>query len=152
MMKFRNPRFNAFGGIDGEIDHPHLGWVPFTAAPDDPEPMGRELFAAAVAGEFGPVASYVPPPPAPEPVPPAITRRQLRLWLVRHGISLSAVEAAIDKLPEPQRTEARIEWEDASVYERDNPLLVRLAGEVLRVSDKALSEALDAAFREASTY
>ena len=148
MMMFRNPRFNAAGGIDGEINHPQFGWVPFTAAPDDPEPIGRELFAAAVAGEFGPVASYVPPPPAPVPVPPAITRRQLRLWLVRHGIPLSAVETAIDKLPEPQRTEARIEWEDASVYERDNPLLVRLAGEILGLSGEALEEA----FREASTY
>ena len=100
------------------------------------------------------VAPPTPPPPPPPPprVPNAVTRRQLRLWLVRHGFPLSAVEAAIDKLPEPQRTEARIEWEDASVYERDNSLLVRLAGEVLRVSDKALSEALDAAFREASTY
>jgi hypothetical protein len=52
-MTMRNPRTNALGSIDGEIEHPRLGWVPFTAAPDDPEPMGRELFVAAVAGEFG---------------------------------------------------------------------------------------------------
>jgi len=152
MMKFRNPRFNALGGIDGEIDHPHLGWVPFTAAPDDPEPMGRELFAAAVAGEFGPVASYVPPPPAPEPVPPAITRRQLRLWLVRSGFTLAKVEAAIDKLPEPQRTEARIEWEDATEFERGHPLLRQLAGALLKLDGAALDAALDEAFRQAVTY
>lgn len=37
--------------------------VPFTAAPDDPEPYGRWLFAMARDGEFGPVAEYVPPTP-----------------------------------------------------------------------------------------
>jgi len=106
----------------------------------------------AVTGKTTVDPDWLPEPEAPLPAPRTITRRQLRLWLVRHDVPLSAVEAAIGKLPEPQRTEARIEWEDASVYEIDNPLLARLAGEVLRVSDKALSEALDAAFREASTY
>jgi len=85
------------------------------------------------------------PPPLP---PPPITRRQLRLWLVRHGYALAQVEAAIDKLPEPQRTEARIEWEDASFYDARNPLLVQLAREVLGLS----GEALDAAFKEAAAY
>jgi hypothetical protein len=93
-----------------------------------------------------------PEAPLPAPPPPAITRRQLRLWLVRHGIPLSAVEAALDELPEPQRTEARIEWEDASVYEPSHPLLAALAGKVLGLSGEALTQALDAAFREASSY
>lgn len=35
--------------------------VPFAASPDDPEEHGRELFYLANAGEFGPVAAYVPP-------------------------------------------------------------------------------------------
>jgi hypothetical protein len=34
--------------------------LPFTARPDDCEEHGRAIFAAAVAGEFGPVAEFVP--------------------------------------------------------------------------------------------
>jgi hypothetical protein len=44
-MTFRNPRTNALGSIDGEIEHPQLGWVPFTAAAHDPEPLGRAIYA-----------------------------------------------------------------------------------------------------------
>jgi hypothetical protein len=35
--------------------------LPFTASPNDIEEHGRAIFAAAVAGEYGPVAEYVPP-------------------------------------------------------------------------------------------
>ncbi|MDX5413413.1 MAG: hypothetical protein LPK02_10245, partial [Rhodobacterales bacterium] len=61
----RNPTFNALGGIDCEINHPDFGWIPFTASPDDPEPIGAAIFAAAQAE----AAPYVAPPPAPEPEP-----------------------------------------------------------------------------------
>jgi hypothetical protein len=41
--------------------------LPFTASPDDTEAHGRAIFAAAQAGEYGPVAEYLPPPaPTPE--------------------------------------------------------------------------------------
>jgi hypothetical protein len=44
--------------------------LPFTASPNDVEEHGRILFAAAVAGEFGPVTEYAPPPePEPGPTP-----------------------------------------------------------------------------------
>jgi hypothetical protein len=33
--------------------------LPFTASPTDCEAHGRAIFAAAVAGQFGPVAEYV---------------------------------------------------------------------------------------------
>lgn len=59
-MQWRNPTFTADGRIDVEIDHPQFGWVPFTASPNDPEPLGRAIFAAAAAGT---VAPYVPPTP-----------------------------------------------------------------------------------------
>lgn len=35
--------------------------VPFTATPNDPEPYGVTLYNNAVAGQYGPVAPYVPP-------------------------------------------------------------------------------------------
>lgn len=40
------------------------GEVPFVASQNDTEPHGREIFALAAAGQFGPVAEYA----APEPV------------------------------------------------------------------------------------
>jgi hypothetical protein len=66
MMEARNPKYNAVGTIDLEIEHPVYGWIPFTANPDDAE--GAELYAQAVAGGYGAIAEYVPPEP-PEPVP-----------------------------------------------------------------------------------
>ena len=44
--------------------------LPFSASPNDCEEHGRAIFAAAAAGEFGPVAEYVAPPePEPGPTP-----------------------------------------------------------------------------------
>jgi hypothetical protein len=40
--------------------------LPFTAMPTDPEPWGVELYNNAVAGDYGPIAPYVPPPPRQE--------------------------------------------------------------------------------------
>ena len=46
-MNFRNAKYNAFGTIDCEIEHPVHGWIPFTADPNDVEPLGAEVFNAA---------------------------------------------------------------------------------------------------------
>jgi hypothetical protein len=53
MTDVRNPKYNAQGTIDIELNHPTYGWVSFTASPDDPEEYGRELYELAVSGEFG---------------------------------------------------------------------------------------------------
>lgn len=66
-MNARNPQYNAFGTIDLEIEHHVHGWIPFTADPNDA--AGADLYEAAIAGDFGPVAEYVQPEP-PEHVPP----------------------------------------------------------------------------------
>lgn len=86
----------------------------------------------------------LPPPPS---VPRSVTARQIRLWLVSHGVSLAAVEAAIDGIPDQQQRElVRVEWEYAPYVERSHPMLVPLAAAL------GLSEAqVDAAFREAAT-
>lgn len=49
--------------IDCVVTFEHIGEpVPFTANPNDPAEHGREIFARCVAGEFGEIAAYVPPP------------------------------------------------------------------------------------------
>lgn len=76
-----------------------------------------------------------------------VTARQIRLWLVTHGVTLANVDAAIDAIPDAtQRDTVRVEWEYAPYVERSHPMLVPLA------SALGLSEAqVDAAFREAAT-
>lgn len=46
--------------IDMEIELEGIGFVPFTASASDVEAHGRDLHAAAIAAEFGPVAPFVP--------------------------------------------------------------------------------------------
>lgn len=59
-MRIRNPKYNASGSIDCEVEHPEFGWIDFTASENDVEPFGRKVYADALA--LGP-ADYVPPPP-----------------------------------------------------------------------------------------
>ncbi|WFF40761.1 DUF4376 domain-containing protein [Salinicola endophyticus] len=42
---WRNPTLNDDGTIDCEIQHKQLGWIPFTATPNDPEELGRLIFS-----------------------------------------------------------------------------------------------------------
>lgn len=93
----------------------------------------------------GQVVPYTPPP---EPVPPPpITRRQLRLTLVRNGVSLASVEAAIAAMPDGlEKQEAQIEWSDASSFNRNHPTLKAIAV-ALGLSDAQI----DAMWAEAVT-
>lgn len=60
-----------------------------------------------------------------------ITPRQLRLALVRSGITLLSVTAALDALPDgPEKEEAEIEWEYATRYERLAPALLTIASTI----------------------
>ena len=64
----RNPKFSSANTVNLEIEHPQYGWLPFTASPDDTEAHGRDLFARAIAGEFGSVVEYVAPVKSPEQI------------------------------------------------------------------------------------
>jgi hypothetical protein len=133
--------------------------VPFTAAPEDPEQMGRELFAAAMAGEFGPVADYVPPPPVPPPVPDVISRRQLLIALAAAGFisaeealaaaQTGAVPTAImgifDLLPAGQALAARITWATMTEVYREDPLIHAIVA-----AGVASAEQVDELFRMAA--
>ena len=76
-----------------------------------------------------------------------ITKRQLRLTLVRNGISLAGVEAAIAAMPEGlTKEEAQIEWADASTFSRNHPTLLLIA------TSLGLTESqVDAMWRQAVT-
>jgi len=131
-MQARNPKANSAGSIDLEIEHPTLGWIPFTASPDDTEPHGRDLYARAVAGTLGPIAPYVPPPPAPAPVPQAVSRFQARAALHLAGL-LDQVNALMADPETPML--ARLAWQDAQEFRRQSPTVLAMAA-ALSLSDE----------------
>ena len=59
-------------------------------------------------------------------VPEKVTMRQARLALLGAGL-LPSVDAAIDSLPEPTKSAARIEWEYSGEVWRDKALVQALA-------------------------
>lgn len=65
-------------------------------------------------------------PPIATPFPLVVTMRQTRLALLHHGLH-AQVLAAIDALPEPDRSFVQIEWEYGSEVERFNPYVMGLA-------------------------
>ncbi len=128
----RNCRYTTPDGsvIDLEVDHPVLGWIPFSAGQNDTEEIGKLLYDAAISG--GNVSPYVPPPPLTadqrRAAMPSVSARQLRLTLVRNGFSLASIDAAISALPAgQQKDEALIEWEYAHEFQRISPTLNSIA-------------------------
>ena len=71
-------------------------------------PSGADPFALAqTADENAPL------------VPQSVTMRQARLALLGAG-KLAMVDAAIDSMPEPNKSAARIEWEYSNEVQRHN--------------------------------
>lgn len=78
-------------------------------------------------------------------IPESVSARQVRIWLIQHGISLAAVETAIDAIQDPTLKEiTKVEWEYAPYIERNHPMLVPLAQALGLTQDQ-----LDQAFVEA---
>lgn len=72
-MEYRNAAYNADGStIDCEVNHPELGWVAYTASPNDPEQTGRDLHAQIVADDAA--AAYVAP--EPDPIPAQLVKNE----------------------------------------------------------------------------
>ena len=62
------------------------------------------------------------------PSPPILTRRQFRLALVTNGFALADIEALINQIEDDmQRQIIQIEWQDATVFERNNSGLLAIA-------------------------
>lgn len=75
-----------------------------------------------------------------------LSARQVRLWLLRNGISLDQVNQAINSIEDTSvRDGVAIEWEYAPYIERSHPMLIPLAQSL------GLSESdIDRAFLEAA--
>lgn len=127
-------KYDGYGSIIAIIDGVEV------AIPDDMGNRYRIMIAEWVA-KGNEVEPYIP---TPAPLP-NLTARQLRLGLNSLG-KLAVVEAAINQLPDPTKGEAKIEWEFASTFRRDHPLILQISP-ILGLSD----EQIDAVWLEYST-
>lgn len=60
------------------VDFVGVGELPFSASPNDTYEHGREIYARCIAGEFGPIADYVPQPDeGPQEIPPLPPEMQI---------------------------------------------------------------------------
>lgn len=71
LIEARNPVWgdeaNTFIQVEAKWEHiADLGYLPFTANPNDTEAHGVDLYNRIINGEFGTIAEYVAPP-EPEP-------------------------------------------------------------------------------------
>jgi hypothetical protein len=55
-----------------------------------------------------------------------VTPRQMRQAMILSGISIPSIEAAIQTLPEPNRSLAQVEWEYSIAFKRSNPLVAMI--------------------------
>ena len=130
-----SPQYDENGNIGLNVEFEGLGIVPFGASPNDVEQHGREIYARALAGDFGPIAAYVAPPVV---IPTVVTMRQARLAMLDAGI-LTSVSNAITAMTGPTGEAARIEWEYSPTLKRDHPLVASLSA-ALGLSSAQLDE------------
>lgn len=126
--KFRNPVYNNRGTIDCEIySERSKAWIEYTAAPDDVEEIGRLTYEAILASNEK-IGAYIPPAlDEQRAYMTPITPRQLRLALIRNGVSVASVDAAIASISDQNvREEAQVEWEYATSFSRMSSSFLRI--------------------------
>jgi hypothetical protein len=89
-------------------------------------PNGDQVAAAALNTSYSgyPLIRWDMEPPAPstDPADYPLTARQIRLGLIRNGVSLAVVQTAIDNLPSPARDEAQVYWEFSAEVHWEHPM------------------------------
>lgn len=126
------------------------GFLPVKSdSPIQPENTMEDVSQRAVTIEEDGVVVvrvWVEAIPEPPMVPVSISPRQIRLWLVEHGVSLSSVDSAINSInDEILREKTKIEWEFSPYAERNHPMINSI-GDALGLT----GEQIDAAFIDAS--
>ncbi|MFM9269981.1 hypothetical protein ACJ7V3_06930 [Halomonas elongata] len=128
MMDYRNAQYLNDGGIDCEINHPELGWIPTTLREDDPDTAELHAIAKAQAA-----------PPQPEPLENVARDRRRTIDIERDRTIQAGMPYTF-----PDGSEDVVQMRD-----RDRPNLTGLALEAQRLVAKGETEpALE--FRAAS--
>jgi len=136
-----NPKYitsdNSVIMLDVEIEGTD-GTHQFVARADDVEDSGKEIYKKATAGEYGPIATYVPPEPIIPPIviPSTISDRQFfqqlaiqniitkddALNAVKTGFIPTALQSIIDPMPEDEKFAAEMLLSGATIFQRNHPL------------------------------
>ncbi|MCH4543140.1 hypothetical protein [Ochrobactrum sp. A-1] len=114
-------KYTEYGSIIATIDGVEM------TVPDDMANRHRAMLVDWEA-EGNVITPYTEPGLTPEERRermPNLSARQLRLGLLHLG-KLADVPVAIAALPEPERSQAQIEWDYASEFRRLHPLIVQL--------------------------
>lgn len=115
--------------------------LPFTARADDPELHGQAIYAALIAGEYGPIGEYVAPRPI---VPEVVLRSEGKAVLIQAGLWDSVV-AYVESISDPtQQALARVTLDDTVHWRRDSPTL-NAAAAALGLTDQQLDDLFIAA-------
>lgn len=103
--------------------------VEFISRPSDPHGVNPQVRQWLIDNSATTIHQYVPPTEIEIRASMfPLTARQFRIGLVRGGISIAAVTAAIEAMPDsPAKDEARIEWEYATTFNRTHPLIETVA-------------------------
>ena len=139
----RNPSFNSAGGVDCEVKHPDLGWVPYTVNSIDQSALASIIYPSLLS--MGPVP-YIPIDPdevlAHERAQMQCTRRQARIVLGQD--TCAALDALADDPETPWAMRQTLLY--AQTWERTAPEIDEI-GWALGYD----AEQIDALFRAAST-
>ena len=108
--------------------------LPFTADPNDTEAHGRDIYARAVAGEFGEVAPFDPVPPTTEQVSRSIKSQRNALLVASDWTQLPDVPESIKAEWATYRQalrdfpqQAGFPWYDSVVAETDYGFAIETA-------------------------
>ena len=116
------------------------GWSLFYIGCDYEEYVSK-CNEVMIAPRFNSENEPVLPPEPGLPPEPKISARQVRLWLIGKGVSLSLVEQAIDGIEDSiLKEKTRVEWEYAPYIERSHPMLVPLSL-ILGLTEQDIDEA-----------
>lgn len=107
----------------GEKDGMPRGWTR-----SEPPELAEGEYAVWGSNGWSVTAEAYAPPVPPPPILPPLTRRQLRLALLSIGVTAEDIKTHIAAITDPvDRAAALIEWEDATHYKRDHPLVADVA-------------------------
>lgn len=131
-MQVRNLQYSRADKktVDCEVYHPDLEkWVPFTAAANDSESFGKEVWIA-VSGRKD-ISAYIAPPPI---VPDEISKVQLirALRAAGHKAAFDTALAAAD-------ADTNEDWDATATIPRNDPLVIQF-GTALGLDDAAMDQ------------
>lgn len=126
------------------------GFLPIVSdTPAQPENSIEDLTKRIVTLEYDGVyisRTWIPAPSINPEVPYSVSPRQIRLWLIENGFSLSDIDNAINSINDQLlREKTKIEWEFSPYIER-NHIMINTIGSILGLNSVEIDNAFIQAY------